>query len=505
MKVASAALIHSCATLEGTITPHNTDANHGVDAFISDEINVYSARLAVCELKAADSSLIPYGCSAFVPTTQSTKKSTFSGFFTGRGATKPTMQYPHYEDITQSQLKGCLEGLAQDARTWNSFSNQKQTAVAMCHAMRGEVERDETIHLYKVLRDVEADVVDALFQSKEEWEAVKSGISELGPLLRQMHVGLVTDDEQRRARATALWTEWEAAMKADLQDLSTAVTDIKATAAEANADLTTNNDRMRSAFLEAQDNIQALSLHQDQAMIAAQDGVIAFNDIVAYTLELMNQTLIQDIYKASSSLQLTNLVVSNMSSELVTLRQELEKLQQAADDADRISTSIASLHDLLMGDWAGALRNLGSVCAYGTIFSLLSIGVWFKSMGLVGSICAALATGFAGGWVMTFYSYDIVAGMSVYLPPPAAMATLLLHAVIVSSLMVGFVSLLSVLCRVFAGRWAPWHAAPPSELPPYSGQELPTTEEPRGHFPFNDPKWMAEKRARMEMTGRSTV
>ena len=139
-KIASAGLLNSCAELDHAST---VSLDKSLDVMLEKSKNIYAARLAVCELDDA-SALVPKECQAFRPDERS---SFFRLLLPGRRT-----DYPVYDDETAGHLDRCLKALSRNPQTWTSYSNARQNAIVMCHAMRASIEKGECVSvLYTLL------------------------------------------------------------------------------------------------------------------------------------------------------------------------------------------------------------------------------------------------------------------------------------------------------------------------------------------------------------------
>lgn len=130
-QLASATLLHNCATIEGTSGPALESLK-----------TLYATRLAVCELIDAGID-IPRTCTAFRPSTAYLRKIELRGFIDKEKYTDPTTQYPVFEEQTRQASEACTKDLHATPQFWTSFSNSKQNALAMCHAMRAPNEKGQ--------------------------------------------------------------------------------------------------------------------------------------------------------------------------------------------------------------------------------------------------------------------------------------------------------------------------------------------------------------------------
>jgi hypothetical protein len=306
-KMATAALLHTCSTLEGHSDANGgeSETGQGTDMFLDDSMTLYATRLAVCEIQSAGSS-VPKACQAFIPTARTSKKTTWGGYLTVNGATKPRQLYPEYEDATEHDLKQCVAALHGQPQTWTSFSNSKQNAVLICHSMRGEVEKDQQIHLHKILSSTTHEVVNALFQSKKEWASFKADYAELSHMMRQSHMDLSEGNDKMRAAALRFWEEWESHM----QDLTGEIQ--KAKAAVDAIVQAANNGKMDTAMAvqELQTQMKEVAvLHRSNKEDMSQN-IEAVQDFIDYVTEVALQQLSQQIYKVTGDMDTMNLAVS---------------------------------------------------------------------------------------------------------------------------------------------------------------------------------------------------
>lgn len=482
VKVASAELFHSCATIRDPTTGDDSGPSRSTEGLLEGEMNAYGARLAVCELSVVPE-LVPRACRDFIPSTATTKRSSFAGWLTGNKFSKPQPLYPEYDQRTQAQLRQCTLGLSANPSAWTSYSNAKQSARFMCHAMRGELERDQAVEMHKALNSVLGDTMNAFMSSKEEWEEFRVGFNELAVHMRQSHLDLVQDDEQRRQEAGVLWAAWEARMRADLEELSARISGIQHNAVQASNDLTTNNRDFQQAFQQAHQQLDGLSNHQDELIQAADTRFVTF---VEYLQEMIDQSVMQGIIKANNNLEATSSLISSMSMNLTELGQELEKLKGTAEVAEQLHSVIKSASDLFMVDLAGTLKRATTVCMCAALITLFSFGIWNKFVGIIGSVCGSIGTGFLLASVVV--SYGDLTGLTAYIPDLAHMPTqstteiLGVAAFVVAALMFG------VICRLLMKCWRPRHR--PAKPRPYNARDL-IPQDMKFRLPINDPRRMA--------------
>jgi len=138
-RLAAAKLVTSCQSI-------SKDNGLGSDNYVILERirSLYAARLAICELDGAATS-IPASCSAV---TVSLQKKNFFGF-SGKNKSQNDV-----ENIPQHLLESCLKSLESRPQWWTSYSNSRQNALVICQAARIEGEKEELLDLHRHVIDV---------------------------------------------------------------------------------------------------------------------------------------------------------------------------------------------------------------------------------------------------------------------------------------------------------------------------------------------------------------
>lgn len=155
-RLATKNLLESCNAVE---VPGKADDNLTLDLVKS----VFATRLAVCELTGAHAS-VPPQCLPMVPTV--TESHGVKCFLRGtKCSTSRSYDFP--TTTTQKQINQCLSSLESRPQWWTSYSNARQNAVVMCHAARGEAEREHIIHLHRSMADSSAGISEALSKSAQ--------------------------------------------------------------------------------------------------------------------------------------------------------------------------------------------------------------------------------------------------------------------------------------------------------------------------------------------------
>lgn len=136
-RIAVTNLVTSCQTFSDGKDGAQTDDRGTLDLLRS----VYAARLALCEIDGAGTS-IPSSC---LPVTVSPppQKSRFGFIARHRGFdTAP-------DEVSRDLLEQCLRTLESRPQWWTSYSNNRQNALVICHASRIETEKEELLDLHR--------------------------------------------------------------------------------------------------------------------------------------------------------------------------------------------------------------------------------------------------------------------------------------------------------------------------------------------------------------------
>lgn len=139
-RLAATKLVTSCQSI-------SKDNGLGSDNYVTLERirSLYAARLAICELDGAGTS-IPASCSPVA--VSSTQKRSFFGF-SGKYKSQNDI-----EDIPRHFLESCLRSLESRPQWWTSYSNSRQNAMVICQAARIEGEKEELLDLHRHIIDV---------------------------------------------------------------------------------------------------------------------------------------------------------------------------------------------------------------------------------------------------------------------------------------------------------------------------------------------------------------
>ena len=416
-KIASSALLHSCSAMEGSMD-HHDNIKRGSDLFVQEEADVYSARLAVCELSGADI-IVPNECQAFIPRDSNSRKRTFGGLFGSRGSTKPRELFQFYDEITETNLKQCRKALGTSSQAWTSYSNNRQNAVVMCRAMRSEIEKDETIHVGKVLAGISTAAAESFEEVLRQSQDIKKQFQDLAAAMPKFQQDLVAHDKQRRDALGLFWTEVERA-QASMRDLNAELNGAHEGATGITVAL---HEMVMDSIPELKEALLGASRHVDRVTDAAK----AATEISSYAAEFIEHRIVQNAKAIGHDIDAVHAIIPGVHEQIALLVQNILSSQdlllarqgQALSMQNQTMTNVEDITlmteraRVAIGPVTTALENLGSVIPGGlaafskwittmtrlliswAVFMLATFGFWerFSGFSKIGSLGLAVGTG----------------------------------------------------------------------------------------------------------------
>jgi len=389
-KMAASSLIHSCATLRGkTSDGEETQGTpQDMNATLGEEKTLYAARLAVCEL--SDSRVpVPKPCTSFVPTKETSKKTGWFGYLSVPGVWKSIVRYPDYEQATKHDRDACVKALYASNQAWHSYSNAGQDAVKLCHAVRGDIERDEELQVYRGLTENVANVAEAMRHMDETIRVQEEAMDHLVIRTQQLTEDLLKDLPELRAKYRQI-----------VVDLTDDVRWVVTTVSEANSALDAHNSDIRASGEQFQRLAAAAGSHLSELVEQHTANVdVAFRDAanshqrVKFANELFMQQLIQhqddmlsNAYQVQALATGAVRTLDIVNSQGANLRDTVEALSQAMvsvnDELRQTRDSVAALRSdvlviaghasAIVGTIAGAIAHLPTIVWYICSFGLLA-------------------------------------------------------------------------------------------------------------------------------------
>lgn len=308
-KIATSALLHSCSDVEGSVDRED-ELPAGSDLMIEDASDVYAARLAVCELSGADFT-VPVECRSFIPAAQGKKKrTTLKAWLSSSTQPKLRVANDYYDAVTKANLNQCRSAMGSSNQAWTSYSNSRQNAVAMCHAMQSAVEREESRHVAKILAHTAATASQSLKDAYEHVNEIKRQFHDLSFSMPKFQQDLAAFDEDTQQHYRAYWEQFTQ-VRSGLESLNAAI------------DLTNRMSKEAHEHLDAAIGTVIPDLRR--AIVTASKEVSNTADTAAASVELMTwakehveQVFIGHLDSAGYSLARINDILPQMSGRIET-------------------------------------------------------------------------------------------------------------------------------------------------------------------------------------------
>jgi uncharacterized protein YoxC len=413
-KMAASSLIHSCATLQGKISdeeePQGTSQD--MNATLGEEKTLYAARLAVCEL--SDSKVpVPKQCTSFIPTRETTKKTGWFGYLPVPGVWKSIVRYPDYEQATKRDRDACVQALYASNQAWHSYSNAGQDAVKLCHAVRGDIERDQELQVYRGLTENVANVAEAMHHMDETIRVQEEAMDHLVIRTQQLTEDLLKDLPELREMCRQTVID----LTDDVRLVATKVSEASSALEAHNSDIRASGEYLERLAASAGSHLsELLEQHTANVDVAFQDAANS-HQRVKFANELFMQQLIQhqddmlsNAYQVEALATGAVRTLDIVNGQGADLRDTVEALSQAISS---VNNELRDTQDSVAALRSDVLVIAGHVSAIvGTIagaFAHLPTIVWYLcSFGLIAGTLVFLMLCPGGLWTL-----QIIAGLFI--------------------------------------------------------------------------------------------
>ena len=416
-KIATSALLHSCSSLDPSMKHTDNNIGRGTDAIVDEESILYSTRLAVCELSGAGVQ-IPPACKSFVPLKRSKKKWSFGGLFKKDGPTDPKALFQYYEEVTPANLQACTNALSLTPQSWTSYSNSGHNGMVICRAMRSEIEKDELVHMTKILARTAAATSESNEEVKQKANEVYQQFHELVTSIRKLQMDLAASNEQQVEQIKQSWAELDQ-VHAGLQALRESVVGVNGEVLNAGAVAKALRTELHEATDFAMNNRDILASTKQnigELSILGEEAKHSFRYLTEVTIReaaIKAGTLTQDIGIIETFMQSLQDHFVAARGEVAQVRQDsIDSLQEVQAqlnktkaDAEEISENLQEIKvklgwliEFMNTTWPNAFELIALApwfVAYSAICSLLSYGAWesFTCYSFRGCLAASFATG----------------------------------------------------------------------------------------------------------------
>jgi uncharacterized protein YoxC len=413
-KMAASSLIHSCATLQGKTSDEEElqGSSQDMNATLGEEKTLYAARLAVCEL--SDSKVpVPKQCTSFIPTRETTKKTGWFGYLPVPGVWKSIVRYPDYEQATKRDRDACVQALYASNQAWHSYSNAGQDAVKLCHAVRGDIERDQELQVYRGLTENVANVAEAMHHMDETIRVQEEAMDHLVIRTQQLTEDLLKDLPELRE----MYRQTVIDLTDDVRLVATKVSEASSALEAHNSDIRASGEYLERLAASAGSHLsELLEQHTANVDVAFQDAANS-HQRVKFANELFMQQLIQhqddmlsNAYQVEALATGAVRTLDIVNGQGADLRDTVEALSQAISS---VNNELRDTQDSVAALRSDVLVIAGHVSAIvGTIagaFAHLPTIVWYLcSFGLIAGTLVFLMLCPGGLWTL-----QIIAGLFI--------------------------------------------------------------------------------------------
>ena len=394
---AVAALLGECASITnvGANTPSNVREQLDI------ERSLFAVRITVCDLER-DHMHINETCQAFLPGSHSkasrSKKRSYFSWSADDTSSPPTQRDPQYEQASAKDRESCLNSLGNDKNGigWTSYSHNYQQAGAACHALRGDIERDDAIGTLRTFGDILGSYEQVLKTEKEELRRTSKDWSELQVLVRQNYVQQSDANSDLAARFRKELAAWFTDVGASLQSA-------KDTADDLNNDIDRADASVKRLKDAADLGLDTLLEHTNVAVKESKDNIIVTSgEVIKFFQQDMGAKLEQFMGKASQELDARHREQvarhDALDSRLETTSAHVESFKAEVISAAQIAAKEAAKEHASQF-WAGfnsevfrVLRAAAIYLAYFALWVSILFTMLWKAVGL--SYLAALLIAF---------------------------------------------------------------------------------------------------------------
>lgn len=127
---------------------------------------------------------------------------------------RPLLETDYHGDPPIPGIKKCLEALNSGKHNqWTTYNNIKTEGLLMCHAVRTQADKDDTIALYKILASLIGDVNSVVILQKDELEALHKSLLDINGQTREFQDLLRRDNREIKAEMKGFSVELKGRME----------------------------------------------------------------------------------------------------------------------------------------------------------------------------------------------------------------------------------------------------------------------------------------------------
>ncbi|KAK3678562.1 hypothetical protein LTR78_001860 [Recurvomyces mirabilis] len=399
-RLATGALLTSCASLERPVSVNPDDPAPGADALVRDQQQLYAARLSVCRLNHTGNP-IPKACLPLLPTERNTKRKWLTGIL-GK-ATSHETSYPDYERDSEAHAGACIKALYHEGngQAWTTYETSGHSMIVTCRSLRDDVERDEKIAYMGGLTSAYENIFSSATESMERLVQRESEQERLFLEHYQTTLARIKDLDMRSAVSTD-------ELLARLSSLGDQMAIMLDQAADAQRQAQTQSSQHADRMQEL--SVSSLSEQQQAHSVS----LTLFEQQRAYYGEMYAQDIQQ--YFGQVKQDITNTVaqaiegIKTVKNDAAELRAELSG---AIEDAKTLNgslgpiLSLVSILETVLPEAPGFSKTLGGI----VFFALPSFAFWQRVVACPtsGHITLSLASGWVLSkiWTLLYQNIDL--------------------------------------------------------------------------------------------------
>lgn len=421
-KLASSHLLNNCASFDG----NNPNELRSTEHVLGDFQTVYAVRMTACEMNEARAPM-PNTCLPLLD------------------IDRPEQALLYKED--------CLHALQNDGTNkWTTYQAQKTNSLLLCRAMRVEKDKDEALHLHKILTSAVGGVNEAVTQQKSKLDEMSNAFHDLRTTVSQAQKDLMADIEVRREESR----QAAESQKRDHEAISKEMHDFLAR-------LKIVQENAQAMSTDVQETGAQMSSRMSEQLLRAvehwQEAVATAGDRAAFQHQQQLEKHFNQIYSLTGDVALANQLINSMSDKVILMNQHLdapiEKIaqinqqhndlfeqqqrhfketkaytNQTVESFRHIKEDVEQMK-ISIGPLAAIARSfVATACAFAAWFCLTAL-LAFRAFYFLGHLPAAGIAIFAGLGKLTFMCRNLIDANVLQLLPPLSW-TAQVHSLLLS-------------------------------------------------------------------------
>ncbi|KAJ5773084.1 hypothetical protein N7457_007980 [Penicillium paradoxum] len=322
-RIAATRLVTSCQTFSDSHDGMQTDSPETLDLLRS----VYAARLALCEIDGAGTS-IPSTC---LPVTVSPppQKNRFGFVTRHRGSDTAS------DEVRRELLEQCLRTLESRPQWWTSYSNSRQNALVICHASRMEMEKEELLNLHRSISKSSLKLNNGLQEALQDAAAQSAQQQAFMQAVQSLQEKIVTDmeatDSVFKRTFGKFLREIETGIRSLQDSISTALSNVQIGTSVLEKDIQNASTQVGALQQALQNAHQDAMARSQETLLVQQTNAVAQKDLVSSLHMSLESLLESDMDRMYRGMQKFDAAMEWLTSRMnMILEQEIritERLQ----------------------------------------------------------------------------------------------------------------------------------------------------------------------------------